>query len=438
MKIAIFVHCFYPNHIYGTEAYTLAIAQGLQRLGHEVTVVSTVFPGESPQTAFIEAYEWQGVPVLSIDKNFRPHQDITGTYYQADMRPVLERVLRKLDPDVVYVTHLIGHTAALLEVCTAMSLRVHATLTDFFGFCLNNKLESASGMLCAGPSKSGDNCVACYARATSEGLGDPVFTDLTGQRRINARLDNLYYRRDGTARIWVERIPQIKGRANLLREQYSAIRSAIAPSTFLLDAYRRNMPSLNLKLSHFGIDIDRRPKPRRANDVLKFGYIGQIAPHKGVHLLIRAFNRLASGTAALEIWGPLSQDADYVKMLTKESEGRDIRFMGTFAAEETAAKLAGIDVIVVPSTWYENSPLILLQALASHTPAIVSDVLGMTEFVTHGVNGHHFKRGSVDALHDCMNEYVSDQNLKFELSAMTAYERTTADMVVDVNQLISN
>lgn len=148
MKIALFVHCFFPRHYYGTEAYTLTLAKGLIAMGHEVTVVSATFQGEPRQARLVESYDWQGVPVLSIDKNAVPHGSVAETYAQPLMRWVHERILRFLRPDAVHVCHLINHTTALIDAARALEIPLFATLTDFFGFCLTNRLESA-GAACA-------------------------------------------------------------------------------------------------------------------------------------------------------------------------------------------------------------------------------------------------------------------------------------------------
>lgn len=47
MKIAIFVHCYFPDHFYGTETYTLNLAKQLQIKGHEPIVISAIFQGEA-------------------------------------------------------------------------------------------------------------------------------------------------------------------------------------------------------------------------------------------------------------------------------------------------------------------------------------------------------------------------------------------------------
>src|SRR5262249_12714948 len=83
-------------------------------------------------------------------------------------------------------------------------------------------------------------------------------------------------------------------------------------------------------------------------------------------------------------------------------------------------------------TWYENSPLILLQALATHTPPIVSDVPGMTEFVAHGRNGFHFERGNIDGLARILQTLADDPALTDRLGAATSYGRVPADMAKDV------
>ncbi|BDN96628.1 hypothetical protein KAM621c_17330 [Citrobacter braakii] len=73
MKIVFFVHCFFPDHFYGTETYTLGLANHYRAWGHEVAVVSAVFQGEAKQPALVNRYIWQNIPVVAIDKNVIPH-----------------------------------------------------------------------------------------------------------------------------------------------------------------------------------------------------------------------------------------------------------------------------------------------------------------------------------------------------------------------------
>lgn len=436
MRIAILVHCFFPNHVYGTESYTMAIAKNLKRLGHEPFVISAVFLGEPRQERMVDTYVWEGIKVISIDKNYIAHNGVQETYYQKSMRPTLERIIRGIDPDVIHVTHLINHTASLLEVSDAMGIPTVTTLTDFYGFCYNNKLEKANGSLCGGPNEERSNCLSCYIKDLgSQSWSEPEFRKLDKPllREMSANVIAKLYKR--TPHLIPNRFEfgAIIQRPKILARLYKTYKAAIAPSKFLEMAYSRNMQDLPIKLSHFGIDIDRRIKPQRSKgSKIVFGYIGQIAPHKGVHLLVEAFNQLDQNKFQLEIFGDTRQSVAYTNTLKSRSSGFAVEFKGTFNLSEIEDVLSSIDVLVVPSTWYENSPLILLQALASHTPCIISNVEGMTEFVTEGVSGFYFKRGVSEDLFLKMKMFQDNPELARQMSATTNYNRSALDMAKDV------
>src|SRR5215471_18694962 len=93
MRIALYVHCFFPTHFFGTEAYTLALAKELAALGHEPVVISATLAGEPGQRKLVEEYIFEGIRVLSIDKNFYPNRSVKDTYEQPALRQVHERVL---------------------------------------------------------------------------------------------------------------------------------------------------------------------------------------------------------------------------------------------------------------------------------------------------------------------------------------------------------
>lgn len=432
MKVAFFVHCFFPNHFYGTETYTLDLARHYQRLGHDVVVISALFQGEPAADAIVTQYEYAGVPVICIDKNHLPHTRVKETYYQTDMRPVLEKLLQQVKPDIVHVTHLINHTSALLEVTQNLGIPTYATFTDFFGFCLNNKLEDAAGNLCAGPQKNRNNCVACYLSETSKGADRWAKLCTTPARaKLIAKTANIARRFPplrGTAMDGL--IEDIARRPDTLLSLYNnAYTAAVAPTQFLRQAYERNGFNMSMHNIWFGIDIDRSPKPERGKQQIPvIGFIGQIAPHKGTDILIEAFTRLPKGSAELRIYGPEDQDAAYMAKLRCLADGHLVRFMGTFPRENMSNILSDIDLFVIPSRWYENSPLVLLNALATHTPVLVSDVLGMTEFLQPGINGFSFERGNVDSLENQIRQLLEDKGRLQALSKTTKYEITTSSM----------
>lgn len=443
MKIAFFVHCFFPDHFYGTETYTLELARNYKSLGHEVTVVSAIFQGEPTAIDLVTRYEYQGIPVVCIDKNRIPHTRVKETYYQYEMYLVLERILKEIEPDVVHVTHLINHTSVLLEVTAALGIPTYATFTDFFGFCLNNKLEMADGTLCRGPSANRSNCVACYLKDAARNPREDVWIRLSKTPATAKWI--------AQAALYGRRLPWVRGgqldgliediisRPNTLIELYKReYRGAVAPTRFLKEAYEANGISVPMNVVWFGVDIDRSAKPARlSGHVPVIGFIGQIAPHKGADLLIDAYLRLPEKTAELRIYGPDNQDPEYMSLLMSKAKEGHIRFLGTFANEQMAEVLKDIDLLVIPSRWYENSPLVLLNALATHTPVLVSGVAGMTEFVVSGVSGEYFQRGSVDDLESKLRSLLQQPDLLASLSQTTIYDRTSEIMAQDTLKIYS-
>lgn len=437
MRIALFVHCFFPDHFYGTETYTLNIASNLLRLGHDVTVVAAVFPGEGSAKQPLSRYEYQGIEVLLIDKNFFPNRRVRDTYYQPELAAELRNVLKQVQPDIIHVTHLINHTALLLDLAREMGIPAVATLTDFYGFCFTNKLEDALGKLCRGPSRDRSNCLACYLKVAGTGHLTQPWQVWIRQRLPLGMLSRLmvWLRRSRLLAIkeFVDVIEDLSDRPGLLLERYNrTYRLVIAPTSFLAKAYQANGFQVPIRTLWFGIDIDRSPKPvRRSGSPLKLGYIGQLADHKGVDLLVEAFERLQPSAAELAIYGPLDQDPAYARRL-KDLAGAQVRFFPTFPPEEMAEVMRGLDVLVIPSRWYENSPLVLLNALATHTPVVVSRVEGMTEFLDEGRNGFSFVRSSCDDLVRVLRRFLDDPSLAGRLSTTTTYERTTEVMAGEV------
>ncbi|GLI21741.1 glycosyltransferase involved in cell wall biosynthesis [Xanthobacter flavus] len=426
MRVALYVHCYFPDHFYGTESYTRTVARELKALGHEPVVVTATFPSEPAQGALVERDSFDGIPVIRIDRNVHPNAALRDTFHLPALRFIHERILRDIRPDIVHVCHLINHTTALLEVTGRLGLPTVATFTDFFGFCFNNKLDAADGSLCAGPDADRANCVACAFFAGGKDKG-PV------QGLLRAVVPPVVARAPRLAPAdWRGTIAALKERPGHLAAAYSAYAGALTPTRFMLESYRRSDIRVPLDLCRFGIDIDRAPKPERTGGPLRLGFIGQLAPHKGLHLLLEAMKSAPADALSLDIYGDERMDPAYAGEVRAAAAGLQVAFRGTFPVERMAAVLAEIDVLVIPSVWVENSPLILLQALATHTPVLVSDVEGMSEFVENGVNGFTFTKGSVKALYGRLEAFTRDPGLARTLSAGTRYDRTSRHMVEDV------
>lgn len=432
LRVALFVHAFFPDQIYGTESYALALGRQLIELGHEAVVVTVREEAAPPQAREVEHFTYAGIPVVRIDRSRTPARDTREEYDMPALVPLLTRILQEIGPDVAHICHLGNFTTALTEATRRLGIATFATLTDFFNLCMIGTLEVPGGGLCDGPDRHRANCMACGIRLRRYIEPDPFWRllALPGVRAVAATLGArlsavLPFAVGRDARAVVMR-PQVMAQA------MQVCRAAIAPTRYLQSVFVRHGMPVPLQHSTFGIDIDRAPKPQRAPGPLRFGFIGQLLTHKGPHLLLNALRVLPPEAFTLDIWGSELLHPDYARDLRAVARGLPVAFRGTFEENRTAEIFAGMDVIVLPSTWRENGPLTLLKALATHTPAIVSDVPGMTEFITEGVDGFAFPRGDVVALAAVLRRFVDDPGLAGRMSAATHYPRTERDMTLDV------
>ena len=131
-----------------------------------------------------------------------------------------------------------------------------------------------------------------------------------------------------------------------------------------------------------------RPEPGR-----RFVYFGRLSAEKGVHTLVRA---VAAARVGIDMIGT-GPEADRLKSLA-ESLGADARFLGFLTGEDLEHAIAAARAVVVPSEWYENAPLSVLEAFALGKPVVSSRLGGLPELVEDEETGWTFTAGATDEL----------------------------------------
>lgn len=173
---------------------------------------------------------------------------------------------------------------------------------------------------------------------------------------------------------------------------------------------------------------------RDSGSTLCIGYVGQIDPIKGMDVLVRAFQLIpAQMPVELRVYGDLSKNPRFTEALLQISAGSPkIKFMGPFERSELGRVLSLIDVVAVPSVWYENTPLAIAEAFAAGKPVIATNLGGMSEMVEHGVNGLLFERGDVYGLSRAIQQMVSEPMLLARLRQGIKPVRTIEDEIEDL------
>lgn len=210
-----------------------------------------------------------------------------------------------------------------------------------------------------------------------------------------------------------------------LREKYfksifSNIDHFVSPSQFLKDRY------VEWGLAENDITVIENGQPKAqdviakmsASETVKFAFFGQVSPFKGITVLLEALKYIDEEYrtyVVVDIHGANleHQSAAFKKKVEKAVKNSDVQlnFHGTYEPHEMPKLLAGADWAIVPSIWWENSPMVIQESFNYKVPLIVSDIGGMAEKVIHGVNGLHFRTGKPMSLAETMMEVVKDRSL---------------------------
>jgi glycosyltransferase involved in cell wall biosynthesis len=85
----------------------------------------------------------------------------------------------------------------------------------------------------------------------------------------------------------------------------------------------------------------------------------------------------------------------------------NVRYCGPYENWKVYRLMSAVDVVIVPSTWWENSPVVIEEALATGKPIVCSNIGGMAEKVRDGVDGFHFEANDSQSLADLLGKIAS-------------------------------
>jgi len=208
-------------------------------------------------------------------------------------------------------------------------------------------------------------------------------------------------------------------RKRFIQSHFEHVDQFIAPSEFLLERYVDwGIPRTRIHFEDYGrLPVVPLPDTSRPGPRNRLGYFGQFTPNKGVNVLLKAMRLLASSgdDVTLRLHGanlemqPKPFQNEFVELVAATSPA--VTLLGRYDHRELPRLMAEIDWVVVPSIWWENSPLVIQEAFQHGRPVICSDVGGMAEKVADGVSGLHFRVGDPGSLADVVRRAVRSRDL---------------------------
>jgi glycosyltransferase involved in cell wall biosynthesis len=387
VRLLYVVHQYLPDHVGGTELYTCWLAGEMARQGHQVAV----FYRREKKGSAIEHRIDGDVQVWGTRAgSIGPTRRFLATFGEASLRRAWKQVLEEWNPDLVHIQHLMGLPVSLIRAFRPRRIPYVVTLWDYWWLCPNAQLlTNYSGEVCEGPRYW--NCARCMlARAGFPGLW-PAIPFLAGLAA------------------W---------RNRLLRGVLDRARVLIAPTEFVQRWYAAHgVPEEKIVVLAPGLDNSMLPPqpPRPADDTVRFAYIGGLSWQKGVHVLVEAFSGV-QGEAELWVAGDESFDPAYVSRL-KALATPNVRFLGRLDRKGVWETLTQVDVVVVPSLWYETFSFLISEAFAAGLPVLASRLGALADRVRDGVDGLLLPPGDVAAWRAAMQRLLDEPDLLPRLRA---------------------
>lgn len=445
MKILLTVHQFVPDYTSGTEILTFSVAKELLRRGHEVFVY-TGFPAQQdmPDNTRLDRYEIEGIRVYRYYHSIKPLADqqvITEIEYNNHLAAqFFETIVQEVQPDIIHFFHLSRLGIGLVDVAIAKGILAYLTPTDFWSVCPTGRLLLDDGSLCDGPSAAGGNCVKHVVMITR---GDRVKKYAPLMNVIPTPVVDIMVSMSksflGKIHPFGLEVAAMSNRLSFNITKLNKLNAIFSPTRLMTKTLIHNGVNANLiRQSAFGIDISNyEPHNRQRNDMARtIGFIGTLSPHKGCHILIQAFKQLNLPDLRLKIYGNSNEFPDYyAELKTLSSNNENIEFCGTFPNTQIASVLNALDVLVVPSLWYENTPLVVFSAFAAHCPVIASDFPGMSEVVLHEQNGLVFPAGNSDALAEQLCLLATTPDLLARLSLNCKAPKSSEEYVNELETI---
>lgn len=385
LRILYIVHQFFPKWYTGTERFVLNLAKQMQKMGHYVEVVTYGLGDDNgfstDEGIAIKKSNFENVPVTYLKYTVSEENLNFNIFNKSNNLEIFfKNYLEKGRFNLVHV----GHPMRLgfgIKAASSLNLPIVLTLTDFWPMCPKGIAVTGRGELCHNP-RNGEECI------------QKCFGDYWKDQLINRFEDT--------------------------KELFQLVNNIVSGTDFMGKMYENVFPFINVIVIYFGEDYKNVRFNSRIyykESELTLGFLSTLQPHKGAHVLLEAFNISKIKNIKLKIYGNYFNEKDYYESLVKKYNSKNIEFCGEYKYEDFPDLLDRLDMIVVPSAWWENSPLVMLKSLAHNVPAIVSDLGGMTEIIKDGVNGFTFKAGNAESLANKLKLLSEDPTILNKLKA---------------------
>ncbi|MDD4290318.1 MAG: glycosyltransferase [Patescibacteria group bacterium] len=370
MKICIINHLFYPDRRGGTESVVELLAKELKKLNHKIFVISC---GEKFKITTEE--ELNNIKIYRI--GFEKYFSFQNINSQSFIKRLLWRInqfhnkysfnavysiLEKEKPDLVLSHGILGLGYNILNAINVLNLNHIHTIHDI-------QLIEASGVL--------------LPNTKIDSLKNKIYTIFT-------------------------------------KNLFKGVKKIVSPSEILLKLHLKRgfFPIADTKIIYNPLIMSEKIEISKS-DELRCLYLGMLEEQKGVNMLMRVFKKLDQNKFSLKIAGRGSL-SEKIKNIAQTMS--NVSFEGEFDWDIEKKLFENTDLLIVPSLCFENSPMVIYEAMKSGIPVIASRIGGIPEIIINEKNGYLFNTGDENDLRKKL-EYISQNKNLIEYMKNSCIEK---------------
>jgi glycosyltransferase involved in cell wall biosynthesis len=371
-----------------TAAYALFQHLKLQKSVTQVTFAARSGTSRSTGGGDMHLRPFRGrADELLLDLPTQEHFTFTSQQ-PAHLRSCLNQLMSVVRPDIVHVHHFLHFGIELFSILHSFGAKIIFTAHEMLTICHHHgQMMKVSGGMCHQSSPA--ECHGCFPQYSADDF-------YLRQRVINSFLKpvDVFI---SPSHFLADRLTAWGG---LRGKQVHVIENPLSPDVLNYKPMSEPPGSASLRMS------------RKTS----LGFFGRLTPFKGVVPFLQAIAALEqTDRECIQISLHGGYDGQTPAFVTKfrallDTLGDCVTLRGAYAFGETCSLMEEHDWIVVPSVWWENSPVVIQEALSLGKPVLCSDIGGMAEKIEDGVSGRKFAAGSANAITKAIARILHDKS----------------------------
>ena len=365
MKICQIIYTYPPHATGGADIYAQRISKELSNKGHEVIVITTQpYSGLSslkPSCTIedgikvhrfypLNIYSWTNTAEQSLLlKMIWNTLDIWNLHAYL----IIKNILKKENPDVVHIHTPTWVSMSAFDAIKSLKIPFIFTVHEYLLLCRRVSLLHANGEICDNPRS-----ICKFYQKVSRSI--------------------------------------VSSKPDLV----------VSPSQFVLEILNKNgfFPDSECMKLPLGITSNKQ-RIQKNYDTIDIVYTGALIRHKGVDVLINAFKNLEHDNVKLHIIGRGEEEGNLKELADNDDR---IVFHGFLEGNKLISLQEKANITVMPSIWFENSPMAIYESFKFGTPVVGSNIGGIPELIEEKVNGLIYEPGSVGELENILKYLIEN------------------------------